>query len=351
MNMAMKSKITDARREAFYAELHALLIAGLDFSHAFALLIESERDVRMHALLEDLYNRVVGGEALWQSMQRSGAFLTLDCGVVRIGEQTGRLAETLDFLREYHRKRAAQRRMISSAVSYPAVILCTAVAVVVFMLAVIVPVFEQVYARMGGELPALTRWVIALSKSVPTYAAVFAAVAGTIYFILYANRNRKEVQSWIAETLLRLPVAGTIIRKNHQAQFCRLLCLLCTSGVPLLAGIGMLADAIEFYPYRHSFGDICRGLEQGELFAACIARFPSLYDRKLATLIRVGEQANRLTEMLFRQAEALDEELEHRIKRLGSMLEPLLILLVGLLVAVILISMYMPMFRLGGIME
>ena len=92
------------------------------------------------------------------------------------------------------------------------------------------------------------------------------------------------------------------------------------------------------------------GLEHGELFSACVARFPALYDRKLTALIRVGEETNRLPEMLRRQGEALTEELEFRIKRMGALLEPALIMLVGLLVAVILISMYMPMFRLGGIM-
>lgn len=348
--MTTKNKITDVRREVFYAELHALLTAGLDFSHAFALLIEGERDARMKGLLKGLYDGVVGGSALWQAMERSGAFRPLDCGVVRIGEQTGRLSETLEFLGGYYRKRTAQRRMVSSAVSYPLVILCTAVAVVAFMLAVIVPMFEQVYARMGGELPALTRWIISLSKSFPAYAAAIAVAGSAAYIILYTNRNRKEVQRWTSELMLRLPVAGAIIRKNHQAQFCKLLYLLCTSGVPLLTGVGMLSDVIGFYPYRQSFASICRGLEHGELFSACVARFPALYDRKLTALVRVGEETNRLAEMLRRQGDALTDELEYGIRRMGSLLEPALIMLVGLLVAVILISMYMPMFRLGGIM-
>lgn len=346
----MKSKITDAKREMFYAELQALLTAGLDFSRAFALLIEGEREVRMHSLLERLYGDVVGGAALWQAMERSGAFRGLDCGVVRIGEQTGRLPDTLDFLRVYYRKRIAQRRMVSAAVSYPLVILCTALVVVVFMLVVIVPMFEQVYARMGGELPALTRAIIALSKTFPAYALLIGGLGAATYFLFRINRHRKEVQSWTANLLLRLPVAGAIIRKNHQAQFCRLLCVLTEAGVPLLTGVGILADVIEFYPYRQSFVTICRRLEQGELLSAGAAAFPALYDRKLVALLRVGEETNRLPEMLRRQGDALTEELEYGIKRLGSLLEPALIMLVGLLVAVILISMYMPMFRLGGVM-
>ena len=112
----------------------------------------------------------------------------------------------------------------------------------------------------------------------------------------------------------------------------------------------MLPEVITFYPYQQSFVRIGSGLEQGESFAANVGRYPGLYDRKLAALIRVGEETNRLPEMLSNQADALTRDLEYRIRQLGSMLEPVLILFVGVLVAIILISMYMPMFRLGGIM-
>jgi type IV pilus assembly protein PilC len=343
-------KLTDARREMFYAELHALLTAGLDFSAAFRLLIEGEGDRRTKALLEELYAAVVRGETLAEAMRRSGAFRPLECGVVRIGDETGRLARTLDFLRDYYRKRAAQRRMVASAVSYPVVILAVAAAVVAFMLSVVVPMFEEVYARMGGELPALTRGIIALSKAFPAYAAVAVIAGGGLYLLYRANRQREEVQRWRAAILLRLPVAGEIIRKNMQAQCCKLLDLLCAAGVPLLAGVGMLREVIGFHPYRKSFDEIARRLERGDAFAETLARFPDLYDRKLTALVRVGEQTNRLPEMLRRQGETLTEELEYAIRRMGAMLEPALILCVGILVAVILIAMYMPMFSLGGIM-
>ena len=184
-------KLTDARREMFYAELHALLTAGLDFSAAFRLLIEGEGDRRTKALLEELYAAVVRGETLAEAMRRSGAFRPLECGVVRIGDETGRLARTLDFLRDYYRKRAAQRRMVASAVSYPVVILAVAAAVVAFMLSVVVPMFEEVYARMGGELPALTRGIIALSKAFPAYAAV-AVIAGGGLYLLYRSAGARR---------------------------------------------------------------------------------------------------------------------------------------------------------------
>lgn len=348
--MGTTNKLKDSRREVLYGELHALLTAGIDFSHAFVLLIDGEEDRSLRGLLERLYAKIVGGGTLCQAMKECGSFSSMECGVVRIGEETGRLAESLDFLRDFYHKSAEHKRMVSSAVSYPLVILGMAVVVVIFMLAVIVPMFEQVYARMGGELPALTQWIIGLSKSFPLYGTVILLAVATAGGLLYRFRHDERVRARSATFILRIPVVGGIVRRHYQSHFCKLLYLLSSSGVPLLEGITMLPEVITFYPYQQSFARIGSGLEQGESFAANVGRYPGLYDRKLAALIRVGEETNRLPEMLSNQADALTHDLEYRIRQLGSMLEPVLILFVGVLVAVILISMYMPMFRLGGIM-
>ena len=143
---------------------------------------------------------------------------------------------------------------------------------------------------------------------------------------------------------------GDTLKKSVQARFCRLLGLLASSGVPLLQGIGMLEGIIVFYPYRVSFARIARELERGACLSEALERFAELYDRRLVTLLRVGEQTGRLPEMLVREGDVLTGELEHRLRSLGNLLEPVLILLVGLLVAVILVAMYLPMFCLGGIM-
>ena len=345
-----KRPLKDARKEAIFAELHSLLGSGLDFSRSFSLLIEGERDVQTKALLTGLYRTVVRGESLGCAFERSGRFAPLDCGVLRIGEETGRLGEALAFLVDYYRKRIAQRRMVSGAVSYPLIILFTAIVVVIFMVLVIVPMFEQVYSRMGGELPAMTRWIISLSKAFPTYLTV-AALAGAGALLLWKiYGGRPDLQRAASILLLRLPLLGDTLRKNMQARFCRLLCLLSSSGVPLLRGIGMLPQIIAFYPYRISFARIVRELERGACLSDAMERFADLYDRRLIALLRVGEQTGRLPEMLAREGDVLTGELEHRLRSLGNLLEPVLILLVGLLVAVILIAMYLPMFRLGGIM-
>lgn len=348
--MKSRVKLPDAKKETLFAGLHSLLSAGLDFSRSFTLLITSENDRNLKQLLQTLYDGVVSGRSLWQAMEASGPFSALDYGVVRIGEQTGRIAEALQFLADYYRKRIAQRRMVISAVSYPSVILCTAIVVVIFMMLVIVPMFEQVYARMGGQLPALTQAIISLSKDFPGYSIVFLILtaAGITFFTLYGQKTK--VRSVIAYIILRIPVAGEIVRKNQQAQLCKLLYLLISSGIPLLHGLEMLRDIITFYPYQASLNSFCDSLRKGELLYHNMERYPKLYDPKFTTLVRVGEETHRLPYMLQRQGEELTAQLEYSLKQLGSMLEPVLILFIGILVAVILISMYLPMFKLGGIM-
>ena len=242
-----------------------------------------------------------------------------------------------------------QRRLVTGAISYPLIILVTAIVVLVFMITVIVPMFEQVYARMGGELPGITRWIIDFSKNFPTYLLIVISIVIVLVGYFWLNGKSDSTRSFLSRLVLKIPLAGELIRKNYQARFCKLLYLLCSSEVPLLQGIGMLKDIITFYPYQRSFDIICEGLKRGEFFADKLGEFPHIYDRKLYTLVRVGEETNRLEEMLQKQGEDLTRELEHKLKQLGNLLEPVLIMGVGGLVAIVLISMYLPMFRLGGV--
>jgi type IV pilus assembly protein PilC len=343
--------VKDAKKEILFSELNSLLSSGLDFSHSFELLISSETDRKIKIILQELYNRVLSGYSLWQAVENCGKFSKLDSGVIRIGEQTGRLNDAFGFLTDYYHKKTHQRRLILSAVRYPLIILATALIVVVFMLSFIVPMFEQVYVRLGGELPSLTKWIISASKSFPNYIAVFILITAGIAIPLYIYRDTAKVRSITASVLLKLPIVGTIMKRNTQAHFCKLLYLLISSGVPLLYSIQMLVDIITFYPYQQSFKSIIEALQHGEMFTENLAKYDNLYDKKLTALLRVGEETNRLPHMLNMQAEEYTKNLEYSLKKLGDMLEPILIIFVGALVALILISMYLPMFKLGGIME
>lgn len=343
--------ISDPKKEMLFSELHSLLISGLDFSRAFRMLIDSENETNIRTSLEEIYEFVIRGKNLGKAFESSSRFTTLDCGVITIGEETGKLCEALSFLSGYYASKVAQKRMIMGAVSYPIIIMSVAVIVLVFMILVIVPMFEQVYARMGGEMPVITQFIITLSKNFHYHLFAVLAVVAVCWFVLSVYGKRESVLEWKSKIILNTPMLGMFMRKSTQARFCKLLFLLYSSGVPLLRGINMLKDIITFYPYRKSFGTICDGLNRGESIAEVMERHPTIYDKKLIVLIRVGEQTNRLGQMLQKQGDDITQELNHKLKGIGNTLEPILILFVGAIVAVILIAMYMPMFMMGGVIN
>ena len=294
-------KVKDEKREMIFSELNSLLSSGLDFSRSFRLLIDGESDSKVKAVLQRIYDSVVSGSLLWQAVEKCRKFSPLDHGVIRIGEETGRLDESLEFLSTYYKKKTEQRRMVTSALRYPLIVLTVAVVVVIFMMVVIVPMFEQVYSRMGGELPAITQSIIRLSKNFPIWGSVFGVIIISTVALFYIFRQNPVIRIATSRIIMRLPLAGIIVRKNCQSHFCKLLYLLTSSGVPLINGIEMLRTVITFYPYQYSFEHVCDGLKRGELLSTDMEKFPALYEKKLITLVRVGEETNRLPSMFLRQ--------------------------------------------------
>jgi type IV pilus assembly protein PilC len=346
-----KTKFKDARKEVLFSELHSLLTSGIDFNKAFTLVIRNEKDAGSKRLFRQIHEEVIAGSALWESLSRKKEFSNLDCGVIRIGEETGKISESLFFLSDYYNKKIAQRRMITSAVSYPVMVLFTAIVVFIFMIMVIVPLFVDVYTRTGGELPGITASVMAFSENFHYYLFVFCII-GIGLFLLFNHKQKNEtIRKFRAKIILNTPYIGHMVSLHYQSNFCKLLFLLYSSGVPLLHSIEMLADIITFYPYSKSFTSMAKGICNGGSFSDNVAKFPHLYDNRLVTLLQVGEETNNLSAMLEKYGKELSVRLEYKIKQIGSIMEPLLILFIGILVATILISMYLPMFRLGTVIQ
>lgn len=347
MSNYRKAVIKDKGKYILFSQLYSLLSSGLNFSHSFELLIQGEEKKKETGILKEIYNKVLVGNEFWKSLETVGAFTELDCGVIRIGEETGKIDQSLLFLSDYYQKKNEQKRMLTSALSYPLIVIITAFLVLFFMITVVVPMFEQVYSRMGGNLPEVTQFIIRLSSHFPSVITVTSIILLCLITVKLLYGKTEEYQQFTSKLLLHIPFIGSLIRKHYQAQFCKLLYLLVSSDVPLLRSLTMLESIIRFYPYRKSFNVIAKGLSRGDSFSKNMERYRDIYDYKLITLIRVGEETNRLPSMLFSQSKDITSELEHELKQLGNILEPILILGVGGIVAFVLIAMYMPMFQLG----
>ena len=342
----MSSKLTDRKKRLMFSELQTLLRAGLSFTSSFSLIIEGAQG-REAEVYRRLFERVIAGAALWEALKEEGDFSRLDYGVIRIGEESGRLMDALGFLTDYYEKKENQRRTLVSALSYPIITLCVAALVLVFMLLVVVPMFELVYARMGGELPAMTRMMISLSNRMPALLVVLLVLAAVWLVVKRLYGQTDFFQRVTSAFLLKLPYVGKLICLFQLSRLSRLLHLLVSSDVPILQSLQLVADIVPFYPVRHSLLDTCEIVERGGLLYTGFAKYPAVYSRKFTVLLRVGEETNSLDTMLGTRAGDLSSELDYEIKQINNALEPLLILLIGIIVAFVLISMYLPMFKMG----
>ena len=333
-------------KRSFFSQLQTLIRSGLSFARAFELIIDGAKP-KERAMYVRIFDEVVSGKSLWDSLKAAKVFTELDCSVVRIGEETGHLVEALAFLAEYYRKCEEQKRMVTNALSYPIITLSIAVIVLVFMLLVVVPMFEQVYARMGGSLPAVTRQIIRMSESAPAVLGVMLFLGLSLYGVkcLYGTSDRyQRVSSGI---IMKLPLVLDLVRKYQVARFSRIMYLLVSSDVPILQSLRLMRGIITFYPYRKSIENVCRMIEKGQTLTDGMGQYEALYGKRFLVLLKVGEETNSLEQILMTQADDTNAELEYNIRQLNSVVEPSLILVVGIIVAFVLIAMYMPMFKLG----
>lgn len=333
-------------KRTFFSQLQTLIRSGLSFSRAFELIIEGAK-TKEKALYVRIFDEVVSGKELWRSLEADAAFTKLDRSVVRIGEETGRLVDALTFLTDYYQKREEQKRMVTSALSYPIITLSIAIIVLVFMLLVVVPMFEQVYARMGGELPAITRQIIGMSESAPAVLGIMVLLGLSMYGVRHMFGSSDKYQSITSGIVMRLPLVSGLIRKYQVSRFSRIMHLLVSSDVPILQALYLMRGIITFYPYRQSIEEVCRMIEKGQTLTGGMNKYENLYGKRFLVLLKVGEETNSIEQMLLTQANDTNAELEHEIKQLNNIVEPFLILAIGIIVAFVLIAMYMPMFKMG----
>lgn len=344
--MGLKTEFNDAKKRHFYAQMHELLRAGLSFSASFTLIVESAEGPDKE-LFQNILDRVIAGDSLWGALSEQEPFTRLDYGVIRIGEESGKLTEALSFLTDYYEKRESQKRSLIGAISYPAITLSVAIIVLVFMMLVVVPMFEQVYARMGGELPSLTRAVMNLSAKMPIILVVIFVLLSALLLLRHLYGKTEYYQDIKAIILFKIPILGGFLKKVELSRFTRIMYLLVSSEVPILQSLELISEIMQYMPYRRAMTKAIAEVESGMLLYAALSKNPELFDKKTLVLLKVGEETASLDNMLKSLSVDISEELNYKIKQLNNTLEPVMILVIGIIVAFVLISMYLPMFKLG----
>jgi len=340
-------KLSDKKREAFFFELSTLLASGIDLKHSLDLVTLEQAKEKHIGVIREIKERVISGVSMSQALRISNQFSDYDFYSIQIGEETGNLAEVLSDLALYYGRKVEQRRKIMGALTYPLIVLSTSAAAVFFMLRFVVPMFSDVFKRFGGKLPWMTEMVIAASAFVGRYFLPGLLFLVVMIVLLYRYRKREGFRKAVSAFLLKVPVLGDLIRKIYLARFCNTMRLLVSTKIPLLRAIAMSAQTIEFYPLEVSLKKVEEGIVNGRSLHDCMKDF-EIYPAKLVQLIKVGEEINKLDYFFENISRQYLAEVEFQTNALSKLIEPLIIIFLGLVVGFILVSMYLPMFQLSN---
>jgi type II secretory pathway component PulF len=340
-------QFNNKKKQAFYQELAVLLKAGISFKEGLTLIVESLKKKADKELIQSILNDVVNGKPFSEALKVSKSFSEYEYYSIQIGEETGTTAQVCQELGVFYERKNEQKRIIIAALTYPSIVLTTAVLVVVFMLSYVVPMFEGIFKQNNMELPMLTKMIVNLSAIVQSYGIyILLLLAGLVFTgrILKDNPTYRKTSHYF---LLRVPILGTFITKVYLAQFTQAVALLTTAKVPLLNSIQMVKKMIRFVPLQDALDKVENSILKGNSLSISL-KDNHLFDNRIISLVKVAEETNQ-TEYVFKQlSEQYNQEVIQQSKIMTTVLEPLIILFVGVLVAVLLVAMYLPMFQLSS---
>ena len=340
-------QLPDKKKEAFYNELGTLTRSGIDIKTALELTSSSYTKAKDIELFKSIQEAVVSGQSLSETLQSLEKFSSYEYYSVRIGEETGRLGEVLNELAKYYKSKISQRRKIIGAITYPLLVLNTSFAAIFFMIKFVVPMFADVFKRFGGKLPYLTALIVSFSDWFDRYIYVllFAIVALVVFYLV--SRRQAWFQRFSAIAVLKIPLAGDIVKKIYLARFANTMRLLTGTNTPLLQALGMVKQMIAFYPIVESLTMAEKDILHGSSLSETLGKH-DFYPVKFIQMIKIAEEVNKLEYFFEQLSTQYTEEVEYKTNAISGLLEPLIIIFLGMAVGIILIAMYLPMFQMSN---
>jgi len=340
-------ELSDKKKEYLYLELSSLLLAGINLKSSFELVMADQEKEKEKQLFMTIQEDVLNGAPFSKAMEKSGRFSLYEVYSLQIGEETGKLIDVLEDLARFYKNKIKQRRKIVSALTYPCVVLSTSLGAVFFMLKFVVPMFGDVFKRFGGQLPWITEKIIGISQGMENNFFSFVVICAAIGGCLWYWRKTEKFRRMFSGTVLRIPVAGNIVQKIYLARFCNSMRLLINARLPLLRAIALTKQMVGYYPIETSLQQIEDDIMNGRSLHQSMQQF-SIFPAKMIQLLKVGEETNQLDHFFAKISEQYIEEVEYKTSTISSVMEPLIIIFLGLIVGVILIAMYLPMFQMSN---
>lgn len=350
IRIAYSRKLSDKKKEVFYRELGMLLKSGVDFKKALEIMTHQSVGKLERTIITQIKDRVTAGISIFDSMRETGHFSAYEYYSVRIGEETRKLEEVLEELRKYFGRKIQMKRQIVSVLTYPAIVMLVTLLVLYFMLNKVVPMFSSVFRQFGNELPASTRMIIKVSQHSGMLFTIFTMALVGIVALHLTFREKQSYRAFTSHFVLKIPYFGNLIRKIYISRFCQAMHLLVTSRTSLLNALSLTAKMVGFYPIESAIVQIQQDITKGASLSESLKKH-DVFEYRLTSMIEVAEQVNELDTMFSRLTEQYNDEISHQTKMIGVVLEPMIIVVIGIIVGVIMVSMYAPMFDLSKIIK
>jgi type IV pilus assembly protein PilC len=332
----------------FNQELAALLKAGLPLLQALDLMLERMANPHFRGVLTEIRDRVKSGEDLSEAFAAYGElFPRLYPSTLKAGERSGELEQVIRRFLRYQKLVLDARRRVVSALVYPAVLVCLSITMIIVMAVFVVPRFRVFFDNLDVELPLITRIVLAVSSFANNnWPIILVAILGTVFSFRAWNRTDGGGLA-VDRFRLRLPFLGPVLHRFALAEYCRSLATLLTGGIPLVPAFEIAVTSVGNRWVRSKLEPTIQMVREGKPFYSALDQSGVFLDMSIS-MVKVGEATGSLDDMLAAVADFLDEQIETRMQRILSLIEPMMLIFMGIMIAIILISIYLPMFSVFG---
>ena len=335
----------------FTRQLATMIDAGLAMVQSLQGLADQTQNKAMRDVIKDVCTRVEGGDSFSEALSKHPkVFNRLYVAMVGAGERGGLLAEILARLAVYLENAARLAKKVKSALMYPTVVTVVAISITIFLLLKVIPVFGDVYSGFGAKLPAPTQFLIDLSDGIKKYfILMILGGGGTVYGWFYYIKTKNGREFW-DKTRIKLPIFGAIAHKICLARFTRTLASLVRSGVPILEVLQIVSQTVGNVVMEKAIKVASSDIERGESISQALGKHP-VFPNMIIRMITAGEQTGKIDNMLERISDFLDEEIETTLSGITSLIEPILIVFLGVVIGGMVICMFLPIFKMSEIVN
>jgi type IV pilus assembly protein PilC len=341
--------ITPGDIAIFSRQLSTMLKAGVPLVQAFDIVGKGHDNPSMQVMLLSVKADVEGGDTLAEALNKKPQYFDeLFCNLVEAGEHAGVLETLLDKIATYKEKTESMKKKIKKALTYPIAVVVVAFVVTAVLLLFVVPVFEDMFKSFGADLPGFTKMVVAMSKWLQSWWWIILVIIVLVVYVFgYFKKRSRPFNHFLDKTLLKLPVVGLILNKSAIARFARTLSTMSAAGVPLVDALQSVAGACGNIIYAEAVLKMREEVATGQRLQVAMAQ-AKLFPHMVQQMIAIGEESGSIDAMLSKVADFYEEEVDNLVDNLSSLMEPIIMVILGILVGGLIVAMYLPIFKMGS---